>query len=88
MGVDIRRISDPTGVDAGAIFYPWVRLAPVPRIGGCERGFHFSPVGDLWISKILEFVGFGSASPRKFPSTSKFWQPNNTLTQISYRNPK
>jgi hypothetical protein len=29
-GADIWWISNPTGADTGAIFHPWVRLAPVP----------------------------------------------------------
>jgi hypothetical protein len=44
VGVDIRWISDQTGVGAGAIFHPRVSPAPAPQIGGCGHGFHFSSV--------------------------------------------
>jgi hypothetical protein len=72
-GVDIRRISDPTGAGVGAIFHPRVRPAPAPRIGWCGRGFYFSPVSDPRISEISNFDGFDLVSPPKYPSISKFW---------------
>jgi hypothetical protein len=81
------RISDPTGAGAGVIFHPRVRPTRILQIGGCGRKFHFSPVGDPRISKILDFDGFSPASSPKFPSGSKFW-PNLTIshTHIPYRN--
>jgi hypothetical protein len=42
----------------GVIFYLRVRTALAPRIGGCGRGFHFSPVGDPRIFKISNFDCF------------------------------
>jgi hypothetical protein len=89
VGVDIRRISDPTGAGAGAgaIFHPRVRPAPAPRIGRCI--FHFSPMGDPWISEISNFDDFDLVSPPKYPSISKFWSsPIISPTQVSYRNPR
>jgi hypothetical protein len=84
VGVDIWWISDPTS--GGAIFHPRVRPTPTPWIGRSGRGFHFSPIGDLWISKILYFDGFSPANPPKFPSVSKFWSiPIISLTQVLYR---
>jgi hypothetical protein len=89
VGANIRRISDPTGMGAGSIFHPWVRPASAPWIGGCERGFHFSPMGDPRISKILNFDGFDPISPPKFPSASKFLlSPKLSPTQVPYRNPR
>jgi hypothetical protein len=88
-GVDIRRISDPTGAGVGAIFHPWVRPTPAPRISGCGRGFYFSPVGDPWISEISNFDGFDLVNPPKYPSVLKFWpSPTISPTQVSYRNPR
>jgi hypothetical protein len=87
-GVDIQRISDPTGAGVGVIFHPRVRPTPAPWIGGCRRGFHFSLVGDPWISEILNFDGFDLVSPPKYPSISKFWpSPIISATQVPYRNP-
>jgi hypothetical protein len=87
-GVDIRRISDPTGEGAGAIFHPRIRPAPAPRIDGCGRRFHFSPVGDPRISKISNFDGFDLVNPPKFLRASKFWlSPILSTTEVLYQNP-
>jgi hypothetical protein len=59
------------------------------RPDGCRRGFHFSPMGDPWLSEFSNFDGFDPVSPPKFQSTSKFWpSPTLSLTQVSYRNPR
>jgi hypothetical protein len=87
VGVDIWRISDPTG--AGAIFHLRVRPAPASLIGGCGHGFHFSPVGDPQISEISNFDGFDLVSPPKYPLIPKFWpRPIISPTQVMYRNPR
>jgi hypothetical protein len=51
--------------------------------------FHFLPVSDPRISKILDFDGFGPANPPKFPSGLKFWpSPTISATHVPYRNPR